>query len=177
MESAVLDIQRYYSIFTKVQTNLYSGIDMLNLGMIKECVESDWNYSVSSLNFTWTPHRWIIKSIGSYQLSTIWLKNVFWQIPLDVELWNNTAFTVPGWLAVDWFNVLSFRLWNASQHMSRLIGIIILWRHHDLIFVYLDALLTTSAAIEVYISSLKEDTQSSTRLFNGWCYCKYRSSS
>lgn len=80
-------------------------------------------------------------------ISSIDLKDVFWQIPLDEKSKRLTAFTVSGRLLYQ-FSVMPFGLCNARQRLCRLMHKVIPNHLHDRIFVYLDDLLITSADLK-----------------------------
>lgn len=172
--------QRYYSVSPKVQSDLYSEIDrMISLGVIEECSGGEWNSPVTLVrkangkvrlcldarrvnevtvkDVYPLPHiEGLISRLDKTKyISTIDLKDAFWQIPLDERSRDKTAFTVPG-RPLYQFTVMPFGLCNAPQRMCRLMDKVIPYHLHDRIFVYLDDLLITSATIEEHFSLLKE---------------------
>ncbi len=86
-------------------------------------------------------------------ISSIDLKDAFWQIPLDEGSRPLTAFTVPG-RPLYQFRVMPFGLCNAPQRLCRLMHKVIPHQYHDRIFVYLDDLLITSASLEEHYTLL-----------------------
>lgn len=76
-------------------------------------------------------------------MTSLDLKDAFWQIPIEESSRQKTAFTVPG-RPLYQFKVMPFGLRNVAQMMSRLMDIVIPHEYHDRIFVHLDDLLIIS---------------------------------
>jgi len=88
-------------------------------------------------------------------ISAIDLKDAFWQIPLDPQSRDKTAFTVPG-RPLYQFTVMPFGLCNAPQTMCRLMHQVIPSEFHSNIFVYIDDLLITSSTLQEHFCLLRK---------------------
>lgn len=171
--------QRHYAISPAKRQELYEEIDrMLELDIIEECEMSAWSSPVVCVKKSNGKVRMCIDSrklnkvtkkdayplplidglLGRLSetrfISSLDLKDAFWQIPLAAESRDKTAFVVPG-RPLYQFKVMPFGLCNAPQTMSRLMDKVIPHRLHDKIFVYLDDLLIISASYEEHIYLLR----------------------
>lgn len=171
--------QRYYAVSPAVQKEINEEIDrMLTLGVIEES-QSSWSSPMAvvkksngkirlcldprKVNTVTKPDAYPIPVVEGLisrldqtrYLSCIDLKDVFWQIPLDTESRDKTAFTVPG-RPLYQFTVMPFGLCNAPQTLCRLMHKVIPHHLHDRVSVYLDDLLITSATFEQHIVLLTE---------------------
>uniref|UniRef100_A0A1Y1MIJ6 RNA-directed DNA polymerase n=1 Tax=Photinus pyralis TaxID=7054 RepID=A0A1Y1MIJ6_PHOPY len=88
-------------------------------------------------------------------ISTIDLKKAFWQIPLDDESGEKTAFAVPRRGLFE-FTVLPFGLHNAAQTLQRLMSHIFGPELEPNIIVYLDDIIMISKTFSQHISLLEE---------------------
>jgi len=70
-------------------------------------------------------------------ISSLDLKDAYWQIPLDPASRDKTAFTIPGKPPYQ-YKVMPFGLTNASQTMTRLMDKVIPAHLRNAVFVYLD---------------------------------------
>lgn len=86
-------------------------------------------------------------------LSSIDLKKAFWQIPLEPESCEKTAFTVPRRGLFE-FTVLPFGLHNSPQTLQRLMDTL-LGPRFDNVFVYLDDIIVASPTIEDHLDTLR----------------------
>lgn len=170
--------QRHYAVSPAVQKDLNAEIDrMLNLGVIEES-GSAWSSPVSlvrkangkirlcldarKINEVTVKDAYPLPLIDGLlsrldqtkYISSIDLKDAFWQIPLDEGSRQLTAFTVPG-RPLYHFKVMPFGLCNAPQRLCRLMHKVIPNQLHDRIFVYLDDLLITSATLEEHLYLLR----------------------
>lgn len=91
----------------------------------------------------------------TFYISSIDLKDAFWQIPLDPESRDKTAFTIPG-RPLYQFKVMPFGLCNAAQTLCKLMDKVIPHHLQDRVFVYLDDLLVTSSTLEEHLSLLSD---------------------
>lgn len=180
VENAVPVKQRYYPVSPAKQADLDSEIDrMLRLGVIEECRGSEWSSPVTlvrkangkirlcldarKVNEATVKDAYPLPIIEGLlgrldqtrYISSIDLKDAFWQIPLGEGSRDKTAFTVPG-RPLYQFAVMPFGLCNAPQRMCRLMDRVIPHHLHDRIFVYLDDLLITSATYEEHLVLLRE---------------------
>jgi len=170
--------QRHYAVSPAVQAQLNQELDrMLGLGVLEES-ESPWNSPVTLVKKSNGKVRLcldarrvnevtvkdayplpIIDGILSRLentnfISSLDLKDAFWQIPLDDDAKCKTAFTVPN-RPLYQFTVMPFGLCNAPQTMCRLMHKVIPHEYHDKVFVYLDDLLITSVTFEEHLVLLK----------------------
>lgn len=88
-------------------------------------------------------------------ISSLDLKDAFWQIPLDMNSRDKTAFTVPN-RPLYQFTVMPFGLCNAPQTMCRLMDKVIPYNLRERVFVYLDDLLLISEDFSSHIDLLYE---------------------
>ncbi|XP_055840084.1 uncharacterized protein LOC129907754 [Episyrphus balteatus] len=79
-------------------------------------------------------------------ISSVDLKDAFWQIPLEKSSREKTAFTVPGMPLLQ-FTVMPFGLCNAPQRMVRLMDKVVPHQLREKIFPYLDDLLVVSSTV------------------------------
>lgn len=168
-----------YAVSPAVQAEINCEIDrMLNLGVIEES-ESPWCSPMAvvqkstgktrlcldarKLNSVTIKDAYPIPLIdallsrlgGTHYISSIDIKDAFWQIPLDPESRPLTAFAVPG-RPLYQFRVMPFGLCNAPQSLSRLMSRVIPVHLQDKVFVYLDDLLIVSPSFDEHISLLSE---------------------
>jgi len=88
-------------------------------------------------------------------ITSLDLKDAFWQIPLDERSKEKTAFTVPN-RPLYQFRVMPFGLCNAPQTMSRLMDKIVSPHLRTKVFVYLDDLLIITETFDEHIQVLQE---------------------
>lgn len=168
---------RYYPVSPAIQSLIDSEIDrMLNLGVI-EVSSSPWASPVTlvrkphknrlcldfrKVNAVSTKLAYPIPNIdgilsrlsNTRYISAIDLKDAFWQIPLDKESRERTAFVVPG-RPLYQFTVMPFGLCNAPQRLMMLMDKVIPYELKESIFVYLDDLLVVSTDFTSHIAQLK----------------------
>lgn len=87
-------------------------------------------------------------------ISSIDLKDAFWQIELEGASRDKTAFTVPG-RPLYQFKRMPFGLCNAPQTMCRLMDKVIPQELRDFVFVYIDDLLVVSQSFDAHVDRLK----------------------
>lgn len=175
---AVPTKQRYHAVSPAVEKKMYAEVDrMLQLGVIEES-KSAWNSPVTIVAKSNGKSRLcldarlvnsvtikdaypmpLINSILSRLnetrfISSIDLKDAFWQIELDEASREKTAFTVPG-RPLYQFKRMPFGLCNAAQSMCRLMDLVIPSETRDYIFVYIDDLLIVSADFDTHIKRLQ----------------------
>lgn len=90
----------------------------------------------------------------THYISSIDLKDAFWQIELDQQSREKTAFTVPG-RPLYQFSRMPFGLCNAAQSMCRLMDLVIPSSMREFIFVYIDDLLIVSADLDTHLERLQ----------------------
>lgn len=170
--------QRHYPVSPAVQRIMYDELDrMLALGVIEES-QSAWNSPVvlvrksngkarlcldsRALNKVTTKDAYPMPNIDgilgrlgdTHFISSIDLKDAFWQIELDEESRARTAFTVPG-RPLYQFCRMPFGLCNSPQTMCRLMDRVIPGDLRDFVFVFIDDLLVVSANFETHLQRLK----------------------
>lgn len=87
-------------------------------------------------------------------ISSIDLKEAFWQVELEPESRDKTAFTVPG-RPLYQFVRMPFGLCNAPQTLCRLMDKVIPSILRDYVFVYMDDLLVVSKDFDEHLERLK----------------------
>lgn len=88
-------------------------------------------------------------------ISSVDLRSAFWQIPLDQESKEKTAFSIPG-RGLFHFNVVPFGLTNAAQCQQRLMEAVFGPELEPNIFVYLDDIIVVSSSFDEHIKLLRE---------------------
>lgn len=177
-EGAVPIKQKHYPVSPAIQKLMHTELDrMLELGVIEEsnspwnspvvlvrkpgkvrlCLDSRKVNQVTKKDAYPLPH--IDGLLGRLQntrvISSIDLKDAFWQIPLEKAAREKTAFTVPG-RPLYQFTVMPFGLCNAPQRMCRLMDKAIPGRLRENVFVYLDDLLIASPDFDSHIKTLHD---------------------
>lgn len=170
--------QRHYPLSPAVQSLVDAEVDwMLGLGVIKES-NSSWSSPVvltkkkngksrlcldsRKLNDITKKDAYPLPKIDGHLgrlvntrfISSIDLKDAFWQIELDENLKEKTAFSIPG-RPLYHYRVMPFGLCNAAQSMCRLMDRVIPHQYHDRIFVYIDDLLVVTNDFKSHIQLLK----------------------
>lgn len=87
-------------------------------------------------------------------ITSLDLKDAFWQIEMDPDSREKTAFTIPG-RPLYQFVRMPFGLCNAPQTMCRLMDKVIPTELREWVFVYIDDLLVVSKTFEAHIARLK----------------------
>lgn len=170
--------QRHYPISPAVQNIMSVELDrMLELGVIQTS-HSPWNSPISvarksngkvrlcldarAVNGVTTKDAYpmpIIEGIISrlkdtYLISSVDLKDAFWQIALTEGSMEKTAFSVPGRPHYQ-FRRMPFGLCNSAQTMCRLMDIVIPSELREHVFVYIDDLLIVSADMPTHFKRLR----------------------
>jgi len=170
--------QRHFPVSPAVEKAMYAEIDrMIQLGVIEES-ESAWS---SPIVMVTKPGKVRIcldcRKVNSFTekdayplpqisgilsrlpkaeyISSLDLKDAYWQVPLDVASRDKTAFTVPG-RPLYQFKVMPFGLCNATSTMSRLMDKVVPAHLRSEVFIYLDDLLVISARFERHLEVLRE---------------------
>lgn len=171
--------QRHYAVSPAVEQEMYKELDrMISLGVVEES-ESPWCSPMALVRKSNGKVRLcldarVINSLTKKDayplplidgllsrldkakyLSCLDLKDAFWQIPLDTESHEITAFTVPG-RPLYQFKVMPFGLCNAPQTLCRLMHKVVPYHLHNRVFVYLDDLLVTSESFAEHLLLLEE---------------------
>jgi len=176
--------QRHFPVSPAVEKSMYAEIDrMLQLGVIEE-LESAWSSPIVMLT---KPGKVRIcldcRKVNSFTekdayplpqisgilnrlpraeyITSLDLKDAYWQVPLEVQSRDMTAFTVPSRpTAVEWplyqFKVMPFGLCNATSTMSRLMDKVVPPHLRNEVFIYLDDLLVVSSNFENHLNVLRE---------------------
>lgn len=167
--------QRHYPVSPAIEQKLFEEVDrMLQLGVVREST-SAWSSPVTvvakgngktrlcldarKVNVKDAYPMPMIDSIISrlnetHYISSIDLKDAFWQIELDEESCEKTAFTIPGRPLYE-FARMPFGLCNAAQSMCRLMDLAIPAQHRGYVFVYIDDLLIVSTNFETHLERLQ----------------------
>ena len=169
---------RHYPISPAVQEIVYKEVDqMLELGVIEEC-ESPWSNRTTvvrkpgknrfcldarKLNERTVKDAYPLQNIDgilsrldyTFYISSVDLKNAFWQIELEEKSKSYTAFTVPG-RPLYQFVVMPFGLCNAAQRLCRLMDKVIPQKLKSHVFIYLDDLLIIAEDFETHLKVLSE---------------------
>lgn len=170
--------QRFYPISPAIQKDLYDELDrMLELDVIEES-QSSWSSPITLVRKPNGAVRLCLdaRKVNSVTISDAYplplidgllsrfkstrfissldLKDAFWQVPLAKTSRDKTAFTVPG-RPLYQFKVMPFGLRNAAQGMTRLMDKVIPYQLHEQIFVYLDDLLIVSETFEEHMTLLR----------------------
>lgn len=171
--------QRHYPISPAVQKSVYAELDrMLALDVI-EVSHSPWNSPVVLVRKANGQARLCLDSRKVNQLtikdayplplidgifsrldetrfiSSIDLKDAFWQVELDLRSREKTAFTVPG-RPLYQFKRMPFGLCNAPQTLCRLMDLVIPQPLRESVIVYLDDLLVVSEKFETHVNLLEQ---------------------
>jgi len=86
-------------------------------------------------------------------ISSLDLKDAYWQIPLDPKSRDKTVYTIPG-KPLYRYKVMPFGHINASKTMTRLMDKVIPANLRNEVFVYLDNLLVVSDSFETHLKVL-----------------------
>jgi len=92
---------------------------------------------------------------GAKYLSTLDLKNGYWQVPLSPESRPPTAFTVPG-RGLYQFTVMPFGLHSAPSTFQRLLDDVLGPDLEPQVLIYLDDIIVISQTFEEYLELLEE---------------------
>lgn len=169
--------QRHYPISPAMQKLVDEEVNrMLKLGVIEES-ESSWSSPIvivkkangksrlcldsRKLNEVTKKDAYPLPKIDGHlgrlantkYISSIDLKDAFWQIQLDPLSREKTAFSIPG-RPLYHFRSMPFGLCNAAQSMCRLMDKVIPHEYHDRVFVYIDDLLVVSPDFESHLKLL-----------------------
>lgn len=175
--------QRHYPISPAVQSLMFAELDrMLELGVI-ELSQSPWNSPISmvrkpngkarlcldarAVNLLTKKDAYpmpIIEGVLSrlkdtFFISSVDLKDAFWQIELAEGSREKTAFSVPGRPHYQ-FRRMPFGLCNSAQSMCRLMDAAIPAHLREYVFVYIDDLLVVSADLETHFDRLRQVAES-----------------
>lgn len=170
--------QRYFPVSPAIEKLMCEEIDrMIQLGVIEEsnspwsspvvlvrkpgkvrlCLDSRKLNSVTLKDAYPLPHiEGILSRLPKAKfISSLDLKDAFWQIPLEVSSREKTAFTIPN-RPLYHYKVMPFGLCNAPQTMCRLMDKVIPYNLKQKVFVYLDDLLLVSEDFDSHIELLEE---------------------
>ena len=149
---------------------------MLRLGVIEECQGSEWLSRTvlvkkpgknrlcldsRDVNKVTVKDTFPIPNIdghlqnlkASRYIASIDLKDAYWQVVLDEESRDKTAFTIPG-RPLYQFKRMPFGLCNAAQRMCRLMDKIIPQQLRHRVFVYLDDLLVIGNDFDEFVDTI-----------------------
>lgn len=169
---------RYHAVSPAIQRKMFEEVDrMLELGVIEESI-SPWSSPVTLVSKANGKSRLCLdaRRINSLTvkdayptplingilsrlnetkyISSIDLKDAFWQVELEETSREITAFTVPG-RPLYQFTRMPFGLCNSGQSMCRLMDLVIPSSMRDFIFVYIDDLLVVAADFKTHVERLQ----------------------
>lgn len=171
--------QRYYPVSPYLQAEVNKELErMLELGVIEPssspwsspivmvkkpngkirlCLDSRKLNEVTKKDSYPLPYisRILGNIVGSKYLSSVDLKDAFWQIPLEETSKEKTAFTVPS-RGLYQFRRLPFGLNNAAQSQSRLMDRVLGYDLEPHVFVYLDDIIIATNEFDTHIKMLRE---------------------
>lgn len=170
--------QRYHGVSPAIELKMYAEVDrMIQLGVVEKS-NSAWNSPVTCVSKANGKTRLcldarkvnaatvkdaypmpLIDSILSRlnetrYISSIDLKDAFWQIELEESSKEKTAFTIPG-RPLYQFTRMPFGLCNAAQTMCRLMDLTIPSELRDIVFVYIDDLLIVAPDFDTHMERLE----------------------
>ena len=90
---------------------------------------------------------------GAKYYCTLDLASGYWQVPLDEDAKQKSAFVVPGGLFQ--FEVMPFGLCNAPSTFERLMENVMIGLQHKILLIYLDDIIVYGPTIEEVISRLE----------------------
>lgn len=167
---------RCYPVSPAVQKLIYEEVDkMLKSGVIEPC-ESPWaspvtlvrkptknrlcldfrkvNKVTEKLAYPIPNMEGLMSRLSNTKyISSVDLKDAFFQIPLDMASREKTAFVIPG-RPLYQFTVMPFGLCNAPQRMSKLMDKVIPEELKDHVFVYMDDLLIVTPDFATHLDYL-----------------------
>lgn len=171
--------QRHYPVSPYVQKDMDKEYDrMIKLGVIEKS-NSPWSSPMvvvrkangkirlcldcRKLNLVTKkdsyPVPYIARILGNIRgtkyLSKIDLKDAFWQVGLEDESKEKTAFTIPG-RGLYQFRVMPFGLSNAVQTQCRLMDSVLGFDMEPHVFAYLDDIIVATDNFEDHLKYLKE---------------------
>lgn len=170
--------QRFFAVSPAIEKMLFEEIDrMLALGVIEES-QSAWSSPVTlvvkpgkvrmcidarKLNSVTVGDAYPLPLIDGIlsrlpkakYITSLDLKDAFWQVPLDEGSRDKTAFTVPN-RPLYQFVTMPFGLCNSAQTMCRLMDKTIPAHLRNRVFIYLDDLLLITETFEEHLALLRE---------------------
>lgn len=170
--------QRHYPVSPAIERQMFEEVDrMISLGVVEEsnsawsspvavvkkangqvrlCLDARQVNAVTVKDAYPTP---LVDGIMSrlnetYFISSVDLKDAFWQIELDEDSREKTAFTIPG-RPLYHFTRMPFGLCNAGQSMCRLMDMVIPSALRGFVFVYIDDLLIVAKDMKTHLERLE----------------------
>lgn len=190
--------QRHYPYSPAMQNLIYAELDRMLASDVIEESDSDWSSPIvlvrkpgkvrlcldsRKLNSVTKklayplPHiEGLLSRLSDTRyISSVDLKDAFWQVALDDSSKEKTAFAVPG-RGLFQFKKMPFGLCNAAQRMSQLMDRVVPPKYREFIFVYLDDLLIISPDFETHIQMLSICAELLTKAgltinVNKSCFC------
>jgi hypothetical protein len=171
--------QRYYPLSPARQKLVNEELDrMISLGVV-EPSKSGWSSPIILLDKPDGSHRFVVdfRKVNAVTkrdayplprvtsildrlrqaryLSSLDIKSAYWQIPLQKESKERTAFTIPG-RGLYHFNTMPFGLHNAPATWQRLIDQVLGVDLEPFVFVYLDDMIIVTPDFEQHIEILSK---------------------
>lgn len=174
--------QRHYPVSPYVQRDMDKEYDrMIKLGIIEEsnspwaspmvvvrksngkirlCLDCRKLNSVTKKDSYPVPYisRILGNIRGTKFLSKIDLKDAFWQIGLEENSKEKTAFTIPG-RGLYQFRVMPFGLSNAVQSQCRLMDAVLGFDMEPHVFAYLDDIIVATDSFEEHLNYLRKTAE------------------
>lgn len=171
--------QRHHNMSPYMQEHLYKELDnMLALGVVQPsnspwaspvllvkkkngemrfCFDGRMLNSLTKKDAYPLPHvdHILSRLTGARYLTSIDLKSAFWQIPLEKNSCEKTAFVVPSRGLFE-FVVMPFGLSNAAQTQQRLMDNVLGYTLEPYAFVYLDDIIIATPSFEKHMEVLEE---------------------
>lgn len=169
-------VQRHYPVSPAVQQRMSNELDrMISLGVVERsrspwrspvvlvkkangkdrlCIDCRKVNSVTKFDSYPLPYvSSILDNLGQTKyLSSVDLKDAFWQIPLSESAKEKTAFVVPG-RGLWQMKVVPFGMKNSAQAMQRLVDMLFSGEHG--VFTYLDDIIIVTETFEEHIRLLE----------------------
>lgn len=171
--------QRYYPLSPARQKLVNEELDrMLSLGVV-EPSKSGWSSPIILLDKPDGSHRFIVdfRKVNTVTqrdayplprvtsildrlrqaryLSSLDIKSAYWQIPLQEDSKEKTAFTIPG-RGLFQFNTMPFGLHNAPATWQRLIDQVLGVDLEPFVFVYLDDMIIATPDFDQHLDILRK---------------------
>lgn len=171
-------LERHFPVCPAMEKEMYAEIArMLSLGVIEES-DSAWSSPIVMVTKSGKVRICLdCRKINSFTekdayplpqisgilsrlpkveyISSLNLKDASWQVPLEQQSRDKTAFTVPG-RPLYQFNVMSFGLCNATSTMSHLMDKVVPFQLRIEVFIYLGDLLIFSYSFERHLEVHRE---------------------
>lgn len=156
--------QRYYPVSPYVQGVMNQELDQMLTDGVVVPSNSPWSSPVVLVKKADGSHRFCVdyrrlnavtKLRDARYLSTIDIKSAYWQVPLEENSREKTAFTVPG-RGLFHFLRMPFGLHNAPATWQRLVDTILRDDLAPYVLIYLDDIIIVTSDFEKHLEILEE---------------------